>query len=696
MEDSKTERTPILPAKTTSSLERARRRWVTVEPIIVLGTVGVISTSLIRPFYLKERLGESMFNITEQDEYSKCQANASDGGMVEDDVQAEASLWILYLSTAANIPMIVSSVILGALSDRLGRKMCMVIPLVGYICQEIVYILTVCYHLPLPVLFAGDILQGMGGSFGLLFAGCLSYISDITTEKQRTMRIAVVEMLMLFIGGCVEVGAGFLMRDIGPFPPLALALGFNVLCLIYIAIPSALIETVDRDNIPENRKGLKEAGRSVVAIFKFTEDGRRWQTLLLTLFLFFITLNVHGVTSIFILYGTAQPFCWSAVTAGLVASFVFVVGSLGMVAGTKVFSFCLGEYFIMHISCLSFLASNLVMGVSRTTVLVFVASGLGTLRGMAFPVARSVLSKIVNPNDIGAAFAIVACADNLAGFAASLIAPSVYAATVSYLPPAVFFVFSGLAFIPNGTHWVSEIMNCILHDGKADFDRSYMVNPLEATIAEDPIKMQSTAPGYKVCATMKSPRCIISHCMERFRPPQVLTKNAKVVYVARNPKDVVVSTFKMMPKWTFDEALWAFYHDKMMYGSWFDHVLGYWTEQGRENFLLLKYEDLHKDLRGSVCKLAKHVGKDLPDDIINGIVEHVTFDRMQTTYQQLEDRYGEDGKRMTRFRGTPYLRKGEVGDWKNVFTVAQNTLFDKIYTKRTEGTGLEFDFELSA
>ncbi|XP_022098306.1 sulfotransferase family cytosolic 1B member 1-like [Acanthaster planci] len=255
-----------------------------------------------------------------------------------------------------------------------------------------------------------------------------------------------------------------------------------------------------------------------------------------------------------------------------------------------------------------------------------------------------------------------------------------------------------ITYPKSGTHWMGEILHFILHEGKGDFDRSFMAYSLECTLVGDQTKLDSVTPGYKAIAAMKSPRCILTHCLERFRPPQLLSKNAKVVYVARNPKDVLKSwlhNVDMAPQWTFDEKVWAFCQGKFFYGSWFDHVLSYWRQRACANFLFVKYEDLHKDLKGSICKIAKHVGKDLPDDIIDSIVESVTFSGMQSTYQQLEDNLGEEGKRLTHsLRNKPYLRKGQVGDWKNTFTVAQSALFDKVYALRMEGTGLEFDFEI--
>ena len=82
-----------------------------------------------------------------------------------------------------------------------------------------------------------------------------------------------------------------------------------------------------------------------------------------------------------------------------------------------------------------------------------------------------------------------------------------------------------------GTHWIYEIIFLILNDGKIDSERCFQ--GLEITPVNDPTKLQSSSPGYKVFEAFKSPRCIPSHCREEFRPPQILTKNAKVMVLGR-------------------------------------------------------------------------------------------------------------------------------------------------------------------
>lgn len=52
-------------------------------------------------------------------------------------------------------------------------------------------------------------------------------------------------------------------------------------------------------------------------------------------------------------------------------------------------------------------------------------------------------------------------------------------------------------------------------------------------------------PGFELFSEMKSRRFIKTHLPFKLLPPSVMEKKAKVVYIARNPKDVVVSYYHL-------------------------------------------------------------------------------------------------------------------------------------------------------
>ncbi len=56
-------------------------------------------------------------------------------------------------------------------------------------------------------------------------------------------------------------------------------------------------------------------------------------------------------------------------------------------------------------------------------------------------------------------------------------------------------------------------------------------------------------------------------------------------------------------------AFWKkFISGDVMYGDYFDHVLGWWHHKDDKNVLFLKYEDMKKDLPHAVSQIASFMG----------------------------------------------------------------------------------------
>ncbi|XP_053348955.1 amine sulfotransferase-like isoform X2 [Clarias gariepinus] len=157
--------------------------------------------------------------------------------------------------------------------------------------------------------------------------------------------------------------------------------------------------------------------------------------------------------------------------------------------------------------------------------------------------------------------------------------------------------------------------------------------------------------------TRRSPRLFCSHLPEQLIP-RGLQGKGKIIYVMRNPKDIMVSYF---------------------------HFTHYMKS-------LKPSETYNEDLRGAVVKICQFLGKNLSDEVIDRVVKETSFNNMKkdpkANYAFLPNDVADSGK-------GAFLRKGTVGDWKNSLTVAQNEHFDRVYQERMKDLQLDFVWDVT-
>ncbi|XP_045224782.1 sulfotransferase 1C4 isoform X3 [Macaca fascicularis] len=126
------------------------------------------------------------------------------------------------------------------------------------------------------------------------------------------------------------------------------------------------------------------------------------------------------------------------------------------------------------------------------------------------------------------------------------------------------------------------------------------------------------------------------------------------------------------------------------WGSWHEHVKGWWEAKDKHRILYLFYEDMKKNPKHEVQKLTEFIEKKLDDKVLDKIVHYTSFDVMK---QNSMANYSSIPAEIMDHSISPFMRKGAVGDWKKHFTVAQNERFDEDYKKKMADTRLTFHFQ---
>ncbi|XP_069135435.1 amine sulfotransferase-like isoform X2 [Argopecten irradians] len=236
-----------------------------------------------------------------------------------------------------------------------------------------------------------------------------------------------------------------------------------------------------------------------------------------------------------------------------------------------------------------------------------------------------------------------------------------------------------MSYPKSGTHWVFTIAS-MLRSGKS----TYIGSPHFLDYND-----------VDVLDKLPSPRLFASHMTFDRLPRQAREGKGKVFVVSRNPKDVAVSLYIFFTKLnapdftgTWEGFLRFYTKGTMLYGSWFDTLFD-WEKikasSSQDNIMYLVYEDMKE--------MASFLEVSYDKAFLEEVTDRCTFKIMvKTIMDEIKPQDQEYIHKMSDEKKLPIYRKGEVGDWKNHFTVAQSEAFDKIYEEQMRNAKCKFRF----
>ncbi|XP_015677052.1 amine sulfotransferase-like [Protobothrops mucrosquamatus] len=230
-----------------------------------------------------------------------------------------------------------------------------------------------------------------------------------------------------------------------------------------------------------------------------------------------------------------------------------------------------------------------------------------------------------------------------------------------------------ITYPKSGTIWTQNIVSLILHEGHRDETENITLIDRAPWLEYNILNVD-----FPSCP---SPRLFSSHLPYYLVPKGLRSRRAKIIYVLRNPKDVMVSNYyfhklsvKVETPKDFSTFFEKFLAGKVFCSSWLDHVEGWYAHKGDFNILFLSYEEMKKD------NDPKHTSKSTTEWLKKKRLKVLQWPKVQTS------------TRLKWCGGTS--ESCTIGDWKSTMTVAQNEKFDRVFKDRIEKLPFRFCWDI--
>ncbi|CAN1784377.1 Cytosolic sulfotransferase 5 [Linum perenne] len=245
-----------------------------------------------------------------------------------------------------------------------------------------------------------------------------------------------------------------------------------------------------------------------------------------------------------------------------------------------------------------------------------------------------------------------------------------------------------------GTTWLKALSHCILFRDEED-DLLIKMNPHLCVPYLDARSSPVDPVYFSFVLDKEQGRLFNTHLSYSYLPDSIKNDCCKLVYMARDPKDTLVSMWhfynKILRPFPLERAVESFCSGMVAYGPFYEHVLEYWEQSNRspDKVMFIKFEDLHYDPKPHVRKLAaflKPFGEGDDDAQVENVIWRSSFDRLKDLdVNKTGKSFPAVNPHLT---NDLFFRRGEVGHWRNHLMPEVAKRFDDITRMKFQSCGL--------
>ncbi|XP_017881552.1 proton-coupled folate transporter isoform X2 [Ceratina calcarata] len=351
---------------------------------------------------------------------------------------------------AGHVVPIILALFFGNWSDRRGRKLPLVIGLLGKFIYSFMIIIncmmetwslnTVVYTASLPM--------GMLGGDVAVFGSCFAYISDISSVKQRTLRITILDVAYLStmptgiaLGSYLftnVVRSSYTVMFIINATLLAFAIFYSLIRLKWQTLPQQ--QPLGDANLLTDFFDKKHVIATTRTLTRSRPNHGKLHLWLLLLIMMLYTFQ-RDEKPMSYLY-TQLKFKWDVSKFSTFRTFQSITFVLAMLVGVPIMSkvMRIRDTIIVAVGAIAHASGRVVFALAKVPQLFYVGAGVAALGPIVAPVLRSMTSKHVSEEERGKVFAMLSVCDNAVPLFSGILYSQLYNATINVAPSSIYWL----------------------------------------------------------------------------------------------------------------------------------------------------------------------------------------------------------------------------------------------------------------
>ena len=381
----------------------------------------------------------------------------------EDYVFEEAAAWNALINFAGFFPAVFLTLPLGAMTDLVSKKKMLLLPAIFNLLSCVINLFSSTFvSLHVGFLVFASFVTCIFGELPGCITFCCAYAASTSIEN-RTLALTLTMASIELGTGVGSLVGNYLVRYYGYSSAFLLATAGLIVALLYLLM---LIPPTDDDSVAKKSNegekydlwnGIKdhtiETWHHLMLFAKQHILNPTDQTIgLLLISTLFNSAGYGGERSLIALFLNHSPLNFRAHEIGIYLWFF----QFSRVTGLIVLAFVLrgflkiSDYPVMIIGVSSMTLSFAILGLSQTSLMVYLST-IFVLPGAFFPTStRSLLTKLVTDNERGVSLSLYGLLQSITLFLMSLVCNGLFAATAEMFSGFSIMIMSFLNFVAFG------------------------------------------------------------------------------------------------------------------------------------------------------------------------------------------------------------------------------------------------------